>query len=110
RPACVEVADVAFDHPEAGRRWKPYFQDLVEVGAMAGGEIVDSNDLLTESEQLLQEIGADESRHPGDHPHSGAGPQLFSQLSVRCGDHGFTVEGVPAGSTQGKSAREHAGP
>src|SRR6185503_19213431 len=110
RSADVEVADIAFDHPEVRRSDKRRSQHVVEIGAVAGREIVDADYLLPQAEQILEKVGTDKPRHARNHPHSGVGLEGFSNSSVRNTGHGLKVEGVPADATQGKRAREHVNP
>ena len=50
----IEIPNVSFHHPEArtGLEWPG--EDFVQVGAMAGREVVDADDCLAECQQLLQ--------------------------------------------------------
>ncbi len=41
-------------------------QDVLDVLLVAGGEIVEANDALSEAEQLLEQVGSNESRDSGD--------------------------------------------
>jgi hypothetical protein len=89
--ACVEIANVAFDHPEARGTLERRGEYLIEVRRMTGGEIIQADDVLTERQELLEEIGAYKTRDSGNDPGFGIGQQVLSKTSVGCGVHEFTV-------------------
>jgi len=62
--AGVEIADIAFDHSQAGGATGRACEHIVEVRQMAGGKVVDSDDFLTEREEVLQQVGANEPATP----------------------------------------------
>jgi hypothetical protein len=65
--ADVEVSNIAFDHPETRQRFaaSEYF---VQIGAVAGGEVVDADNCLSEGEELVKQVGTDEARYTGYQP------------------------------------------
>jgi len=59
-----EIGDAPFDEVEAGPGgFANVGAHLVEVAAMAGGEVVESVDTLTQPEQGLEQVAADEAGH-----------------------------------------------
>ena len=62
--------------------------ELVEVLAVAGGEVVEAHHSLVEFEEVFDEVGADEAGSPGDEP----GARGFLQLGAEgfVGGHGVT--------------------
>src|SRR6185503_6470829 len=108
--AGVEVSDVALDHAEAGTALQIAGEHFVEVGAMAGREVVDTDNSLPQPEKRLEEVGADEPGNACDDPDLGRGDQLFAKTPIRCGDHELTVEELLAGPIQGGRAQEHVHP
>jgi hypothetical protein len=78
------VADVAFDECEPRRigiGQKPL--ELVEIAAVAGGEIIEADDASSGAQQGFGQVRPDEPRNTGDQPR--AGPfgepprQIFAQ-------------------------------
>jgi hypothetical protein len=70
--ARLQIPDVALHHPELPRADQWVAEDFVQIGAMAGREIVDPDNCLPESEQLLKEVGADEASDSCDDPGLGS--------------------------------------
>lgn len=65
--ASILVANIAFDEAEAvpltGRHAA---LDFLEIAAVPGGEIVETDHVLVELEKSLSEIAADEAGGPGN--------------------------------------------
>ncbi len=61
-PACFQVADVAFEEREI---FPPVrldrLSDFVQVAPVAGGEIVEADDLPVQRQELFQKVGAYEA-------------------------------------------------
>jgi hypothetical protein len=76
--ACLEVPDVTFDHSEVRNavEWIP--EHFVQVRAMPSREVVDADNRLTEGEQLLKEIGADETGDACHDPYLRSRNQMFA--------------------------------
>jgi hypothetical protein len=110
QPARFQIADIALDHPEARGFLESRRERIIEIGPMAGREVIEPDDVLAEGEKLLQQVGADETGSPGDNPGSGSARQMFAKLGVACVDHELTLAKVPATPNQGKHVREHAYP
>jgi hypothetical protein len=51
-----QISNVALDHSETRGSDQGSAQDFIEIPTMAGREIVQANDSLTESKQLLQDV------------------------------------------------------
>jgi hypothetical protein len=54
--------------------------DLGEVLEVSGGKVVQANDPLVQAQELLGQMGADETGHAGDQPGGGGGGQMLLQL------------------------------
>ena len=85
--ACLETSDICLDHPKtrAVRTWPEHG---FEVLSMSGREVVDSYDRLAQVQQRFEEIGADESRNPGDEPDLWLGNELVLEALI----HGVQLE------------------
>ena len=69
--AGIGIANVAFDKAEApplSGRHAAF--DLLEIPAVPGGEIIETDHLLVEFQQRLQKIAANEAGGPGNQPPS----------------------------------------
>src|SRR5690606_6046523 len=76
--AAVEIADVAFDEVISGRRLgADPRHHVVDVALVTGREVVEADDPLTEPQELLREVGADESGRAGDDPGPGVLREFF---------------------------------
>ena len=63
------IADVALDEaPARPGTGADLFAHLLEVAAVAGGEVVKAGDAMTGAQQRLDEVGADEAGRAGDEP------------------------------------------
>jgi hypothetical protein len=83
RIAVVQLADVAFDELEARPLFRRHrFLDLLQVVAMAGGEVVQAHHLLIQLEQGLQQVAADEAGHAGDQPGFRGGGETDEKVGV----------------------------
>src|SRR5688572_32006279 len=83
-PACVEVTDVTLVHDEplpvafAGPR-----AHILQVGALAGREVVEPRHGLPVREQLQHETGSYEPRRARHQPAAGLAPQALEGRFVR---------------------------
>jgi hypothetical protein len=91
-----EISNVALDHPEIRISFE-WGKNFVEICTMASREVVDTYNCLSEGEQFLKEIGADEPCDSGDDPNLGRRNKLFAKTTIRWGDHELTVEEYPPG-------------
>jgi hypothetical protein len=55
------------------------FPDLIKIVFVPSGEVVQSNHMLTGTQQILDQIGPDEPRSARDQPLVGSGLQRFLQ-------------------------------
>ena len=94
--AGLKIPDVAFHHPEM-RCALERAEDFVQIFAMAGRKVVDTDNCLPEREELLKEVGADEPGDSCDDPDFGSRDQLFAEMGIRCEDHELGVEEYPPG-------------
>src|SRR6267378_4017003 len=85
--AGVEIADIAFDHSKSGGATGRACEHIVEVRQMAGGKVVDSDDFLTEREEVLQQVGANEPRDASEDPDFGRERQMLSKMLIGRGVH-----------------------
>ena len=86
-PACVGLADVAFDETKARPlRRTDERADFVEVAPMPGGEIVEADDALIELEKRLKQVRADEAGDAGDEPGLWRGGKARAKPLVGCFD------------------------
>ena len=113
--ACLEIANVTFHHAEGSFTLERTFENVVEICTMSGREIIDTDHCLAERQQLLKQVGADESGNASNDPAFGRRKKLFAKKPVRCGDHELTVEEYPPsrfravvrGSTSARSYAPH---
>jgi hypothetical protein len=69
RMARFPVPDIAFDHPEVVRMLLgKQALKFVQVPLVAGGEIIEPDDLLPAAQERLDQVGADEPGSSGDQP------------------------------------------
>jgi hypothetical protein len=74
---------------------------------MAGREVVEADNGLTERQQFRKEVGPDETGYPGNEPDSRRRRQVFSKIWIRRRNQEITwMEGTRL-PIQGGRAREH---
>lgn len=82
------IADVAINLAETFPLFRSHqMPDFFEVAMKAGGVVVKSGDVLTETKKCLQQIGADKPSRAGNEPNLWLGLQLAIQVLI-CG-HGL---------------------
>ena len=59
--------------------------DIVEIVAVAGGEVVETDDVLAEAQQRLEQMRSDESGAARDEPAQRLPAQLGARCRVRAG-------------------------
>src|SRR5690349_561529 len=70
RAARLEIADIAADQSKRLSGVGIAREDVVNVVLAARREVIQSDNGLTQCEQLLQQVRPDEPRHTGDQPHT----------------------------------------
>lgn len=85
--ASVQITDITFNHLEPSMPLERSAKNIVDVVAVTRREVVDSDNGLTERQQILKKIGSDESSDAGHDPDFGRGDQRFAEAVVDCGNH-----------------------
>ena len=99
--AYFELANVSFNHSELPGLGERSGKNIVEIGPVTGREVVDTDNVLTEGQQIRKEVGSDEASDTCNEPGFRGGRQTFAKAVVWCGDHELAVEGTrPADSGQ----------
>ena len=70
---------------------------LLEILAISGREVVEADNGLTESEEILDDIGANEARGARDKPCSGSSGQLVANVPIVVRNHALTRYEYPRG-------------
>ena len=83
-PTGIQIAYITFDHPELGGTSQRILQNVVEVGAVTGGKVIDADDSLTERKEFPEQTRPYEARNSGNDPEPGITQQILSNLAV-CG-------------------------
>src|SRR3984957_13702532 len=84
-PACIRVANIAFDKAEAApliRRHGAF--NLSKIRPVSGGEIVETDYVLVEAQKRLQKITANEAGSSGNQPLLRGLDQVCAQLLIAC--------------------------
>ena len=68
---------------------------VFQVSPVAGGKIVESDDLLVQFEQALHEVRSDKTGRPGDKPAPRDGAQTSFDLRIGAHRGRVSVSGVP---------------
>ncbi len=86
--AGLQVADIPFDEREIcpGRR-TDQLPHLVEIGLFAGGEIIETDHRLAETQQLLKNMTADKTGTTGHQPGATLLEQLLAEMLISCGHY-----------------------
>ena len=81
--AGVEIADVALDEVEVLPGFGSHNRlDHVQVLLVAGEEVVETDNLLPQLQQVLEEVGADEAGAACDEPVGRVFLHFFAQLFI----------------------------
>ena len=81
----IQIADVTLDEVERAAPIDCRSGRLLQIPSRARREVVQSNHRLTQSQELLDEIGPDETRRAGDQPSPGRPLQLPLEIRIRSG-------------------------
>ena len=76
------IANVADEHAEPAACTRIRTDGFIDVRLISSGEIVEANDVLSQSEQFFDQIRADESRGSGDQPGFRFGDQLLAKTAI----------------------------
>ena len=77
-----EVTNVALDESKAASRIRIRRDGFVEVGAIPGRKVVEADHMLPKTEQLLNEVGSDETGRTGHEPHPPVCDELATDFVV----------------------------
>ncbi len=81
-PAALQVANVALDEPEPTRARSRVREYALNVPATAGGEVVQPDNRLAQTEQQLHQVRSNEPCGSGDQPGPGFEPQQLQRSLV----------------------------